>query len=150
VTQSSGYVVLIVEDSPDHVALIKIVFEHFDKSAHITTTHSAEEAITHIAGPWPDSDFGRDDYPDVIVLDINMEGIGGLGFLKWYSEQPNLRHLPVVVFTSSGDPDLERECRALGAHDFKQKPNDFSELVPVVQRALAQWQAKDQQQPGVG
>jgi len=149
VTQSPGYVVLIVEDSPDHVALIQIVFEHFDKSAHITTTRSAEEAIAHIVGPWPGSDFGRDDFPDVIVLDINMEGMGGLGFLRWYSQQPNLRKVPVVVFTSSGDPDLERECLALGAHDFKQKPNDFRELVPVVRRALAQWRAQDTEK-GIG
>ncbi len=72
----------------------------------------------------------------MIVLDILMPGIGGLGFLEWFASQPELADLPVVVFTSSEDPDLARQCFALGAREFTIKPSDFTELVTVVQRVL--------------
>ena len=45
----------------------------------------------------------------------------------------------MVVFTSSGDPQLVGQCLALGAREFKVKPTDYTELVEVVHRALDHW-----------
>jgi len=109
------YWVLIVEDDPNHVLLIKAVFAHFDSNAHITVANSAEEAVIQIAGPWTDSDVGQAELPDVIVLDIKMAGMGGLGFLRWYAGDLRIAHVPVVVFTASQEPGLERLCVSLGA-----------------------------------
>lgn len=132
------YRILIVEDNPDHAILIEIVFAH-DLNAHVDVTRSAEEAVTYLEGRWLDDDERRRQLPDVIVLDINMPGIGGLGFLEWYSRQQDVADIPVVVFTSAGDPELAQQCFALGAKEFQEKPSDFSELAPVVHRALARW-----------
>ena len=139
---------MIVEDDPSHVMLIKAVFAHFDANAHISVTRSAEEAIACVRGPWPDADFGNRELPDVIVLDINMAGIGGLGFLEWYADEPGIAHVPVVVFTSSDGPDLRQQCFALGAREFKVKPADFRELVPVVHRVLNHWELEEEQKLG--
>ena len=142
------YWVLIVEDEPSQVMLIQAVFAHFDANAHVDVAESAEEAIARIQGPWGATDFGGSDLPDVIVLDINMAGMGGLGFLAWYAEEPRIAHVPVVVFTTNENEALERQCLALGAREFKLKPADFSELVPVVQRVLNRWRAEEQQGRG--
>ncbi len=136
---SKQYWVLIVEDDPEHIALLEAVFAYRDDKAHVTVTRSAEEAIACLMGPWQESDFQGGELPDVIVLDINMPGVGGLGFLKWYHEQPKIAHVPVVVFTSSGGPELERRSLALGASEFMVKPADFRKLLPVVRRALDRW-----------
>ncbi len=134
------YWVLIVEDDPDDAFLIKAVFTHLDARAHITVTHTAEEAVAYLEGPWGGTDLGRsEEPPDMIVLDILMPGIGGLGFLEWFASQPELADLPVVVFTSSEDPDLADKCFALGAWEFKTKPSDFTELVTVVHQVLDHW-----------
>ena len=136
---SKQYWVLIVEDDPDHIALLEAVFAYRDEKAHVTVTRSAEEAIIYIRGPWGESDFRDAELPDVIVLDINMPGVGGIGFLKWYHGQPKIAHVPVVVFTSTGGPELERLSLALGASEFMVKPTDFRKLLPVVRRALDRW-----------
>ncbi len=132
--QGSGiqpYRVLVVEDNPDHVLLIEVVFAQLDANASMSVTWSAEEAIAHLEGP---------ELPDVIVLDINMPGIGGLGFLEWHSRRHDpIGHIPVVVFTSAGDPGLAQKCFALGAREFQEKSSDFAELLPVVQRVLDRW-----------
>lgn len=131
--------VLIIEDEEDHVLLIKAVFEHFEERAHITVANTAEEAIAQFEGPWAGGDRAQADLPDVIVLDIHMPGIGGMGFLEWYKERDLQEVLPVVVFTSVQDPDLADRCFALGAKEFKLKPTDFRELVPLVRRVLEEW-----------
>ena len=141
------YRVLIAEDNPDHVALIQIAFARLDTNARIYVTRSAEEAIAFLEGPWPDTDYGRSHLPDLIVLDISMPGIGGLGFLEWSSERSLSSEIPVVVLSSAGDSDIGRQCLALGAREFKQKPTDFRELVPIVQRVLDEW---DPEASGVG
>ena len=141
--------VLIVEDDADHVTLLQIAFAQLDPHAHVSVTRSAEEAIAHLKGHWPDDEHGHSELPDVIVLDINMPGMGGLGFLKWYSKRHDpIAHIPVVVFTSAGDPGLAQKCFALGAREFKEKPADFAELMPIVHRVLARWKPAESTESG--
>ena len=135
---STGYTVLVVEDDLDHTDLIEIAFTQLHPNVSIAPAWSAEEAIAYLRGP--DTDQGRASLPDVIVLDINMPGIGGLGFLEWYGRQARaIRDIPVVVFTSSVDPQLGKLCFELGAREYKVKPADFGELVDVVHRVLDHW-----------
>ena len=135
------YWILVVEDDPTDALLIKAVFSHRDDKAHVQVARSAEEAIALLTGPWGGADLGHNVLPDIIVLDLLMEGVGGLGFLKWFKDRHKV-DLPIVVFTSSRNSDLERQCLALGAAEFKVKPTDFSELVDVVHRVLDRWEPK--------
>lgn len=141
------YDVLIVDDNPDHVMLVEIVFAHVDANARIQVSSSAEEAIAVLERPEGDPDE-HPRRPDVIVLDMNMPGMGGLGFLEWYALRTEHQDIPVVVFTSSGEAHLAERCFALGAREFKQKPVDFTELVPIVQRSLARWRPSDVAESG--
>jgi len=140
---AKSYWLLVVEDDPNHGMLIEAVFSGCDRRAQISVTRSAEEAISYLQGPWPDADYGRGVLPDVIVLDINMPGIGGWGFLEWYGRQARYAEIPIVVFTSQSAADVAERCFSLGATEFKEKSADFSELVPVVQSVLGGWLRAD-------
>jgi len=133
------YRVLVVDDDTDQATLVEIVFAHLDANARLSVAWSAEDAIAHLEGNQRLGTESPKKLPDVIVLDINMPGMGGIGFLEWYSTREDLQHIPVVVFTSDGDPGLVERCLSLGAWEFKQKPSNFAELVPIVQRVLDRW-----------
>ncbi len=136
--KARDYSVLVVEDDPNHAALIKVAFVQHEGGARLNVVRSAEEAIAFLESPWPDKQFGSTGMPDVIVLDWQMPGMGGEGFLEWYYPQSRVADVPVVVYTTRCDQELSRQCFGLGATGFLAKPADFAELIPAVRRALDQ------------
>lgn len=72
--------------------------------------------------------------PDLVVTDIRMPGMDGLGFLAAIRE----RHpaLPVVMMTGHGDVPLAVSAMRQGAEDFLEKPIDADHLVAVLDRAV--------------
>ena len=129
------YSILVVENDPHQANLLEVVCSRADPKPHVHVVRSAEEAISYLDPPEPDADVASL-LPDIILLDVFMEGIGGLGFLEWYSQQPTFQHIHVVVFTSSEDADLARQCLSLGARECVVKSWNFTEVLPVLFKNL--------------
>jgi diguanylate cyclase (GGDEF)-like protein len=70
----------------------------------------------------------RKQLPGVLLLDLSMPKVSGLDILAMMREDSVLRHVPVIVLTSSTDPQIKLKALALGAMDFLSKPVDPSEL----------------------
>ena len=134
--------ILLVEDTADHAALIQIAFSHLDETVRIRRVSSAEEGIALLDSVYRDLDHRRGEVPHLVLLDINMPGIGGYGFLEWRQSHALAASIPVVVVTSAGDPRTAKRCLALGAQAFLEKPPDFFELVPAVWEAMG-WEGAE-------
>ncbi len=133
-------IVLVVEDDQDDAALIQAVFSYGAPHASVHVTGSSEEAMDYLRGEWPFSDRLRYPLPEVIILDIGLPGMDGIGFLRWLSGRTDRwSDTPVVVFTRSSDKTTTHLAFAFGAREVKVKPSDFNELVEVVQRVLTRW-----------
>ena len=131
-----------MEDDANHRLLISIAFERHEPTASIHHTQRADEAVAYLVELRERLLRGEDGVPapDVIVLDLSMPGMSGTEFLMWAADQTDwIQHIPVIVFTSSDDPALARECFSLGAREFKEKPADFGELVALVRTVLKKW-----------
>lgn len=92
--------------------------------------------VTFVADGMQILERAPQDQPDLIVLDLQMAGLGGVETLKRLRADPATRGQQVVVFTSSDRPQEMQECRLLGARDCVQKPLDFAAFVFAVQRVL--------------
>lgn len=88
-------------------------------------------------GPYCDSQ--RYPMPGVILLDLNMPKRDGRSCLKEIRRDPDLRHLPVVVMTTSAQSEEILSSYTLGASSFICKPLEFDQLVAQIRGFGAYW-----------
>ena len=141
-TPPSGddFIVLVVEDDPDHAALIQAAFAYRNFPCVVHVTGSSEEAMDYLLGRWPFDNRMRHPHPSVLILDLGLPGMGGLDFLRWLNVRSEpWSKTPVVVFTANADQTVETHALSLGAREVKVKPTDFTELVDIVDAVLARW-----------
>ena len=113
--------ILLVEDNPNDIFLIKIAFEKTDIQAHLNTAINGEEAINYIKKLKP-----KDEFPDLILLDINLPKVTGLEVLKFIKQNKPTSGIPTVVFTSS-DLKSDMEYSYLNKADlYIHKPNNIN------------------------
>jgi two-component system, chemotaxis family, response regulator Rcp1 len=77
--------------------------------------------------------------PEVIILDLNLPKLSGLGFLQSYKPQA-----PVIVFTSSSNPHDRERALALGAKEYIEKPSDLGEYTRLVSQIVRNWARTDE------
>jgi CheY-like chemotaxis protein len=118
--------ILLVEDDSADQKLIKASIQTAGLGTEVRSASNAEEAIDTLRLQLDeDSERGL---PDLILLDLNMPGMGGREFLKRIKGDDTLKKIPVVVLTSSqSDRDISDSYR-LQAAGYIQKPRNMLEL----------------------
>jgi len=81
-----------------------------------------QEAIDYLSGAGKFADRQKFPLPYLILLDLKMPRKTGIDVLEWLHEQPELRCLPVVVFSSSAHRKDIARAYELGANGFVVKP----------------------------
>ncbi len=112
---------MIVDDDPGIREFLK---ETFNNEYEVITTSSAEEALSTL----------ENISVDVVLLDIKMPGIGGIGFLQ---NLDKIQEKPaVIVITADREIDTAVNAMKLGAYDYLVKPFDLSKLKITVNNAI--------------
>jgi CheY-like chemotaxis protein len=131
--------VLLAEDDPDDAFFIQYAFEKAGLAFLLTHVANGEEVIKYLDGRGPYSDREAYPVPRLVVLDVNMPLMGGLEVLSWIKEKPQLKSLPVVMFSSSSLESEMARAIELGAMDYFIKPSGFGDLVRLVQTFSDRW-----------
>ncbi len=76
-------------------------------------------------------------HPDVVLLDLNMPEMSGFEIIERMRGDEAMRHVPVIVLTSSTDAETKLKALELGATDFLAKPTDPSELALRLRNTLS-------------
>jgi CheY-like chemotaxis protein len=74
--------------------------------------------------------------PDLIFIDLKMNGINGLDLIRWIKRNPLFRGISIVVLSGSIDPDDHAQALENGAKAFYLKPQGTDELYALVQNVL--------------
>jgi CheY-like chemotaxis protein len=74
--------------------------------------------------------------PDLILMDLNMPVKNGIDSLRDLKGEATLKHIPVVIVTTRGEPAAIELCRSLGCAEFITKPLDRLQLVDTVKKLL--------------
>jgi DNA-binding response OmpR family regulator len=77
--------------------------------------------------------------PALIILDVKMGDLGGIGVLYWLRKRRDLDGVPAMMLSSSSRERDIRESLALGAADYRVKPIDFADLVQLARDVRERW-----------
>ena len=121
-----GAVIMMVDDEPTTIEILEAFLEGEGYENFVTTTDSRE------ALPLLESER-----PDVLLLDLVMPNLGGLEILSMIRNDQSLKHIPVIILTSSTEEETKLEALELGASEFLGKPVDPSELGLRLRNTLA-------------
>jgi chemotaxis family two-component system response regulator Rcp1 len=116
--------ILLVEDSPSDVLIIRRALGEIGFPHLLTTLSDGASAMDHL-DRLSDPSCPSEVVPDLVLLDLNLPGPDGGQLLRRLKGDPILRVIPVVVLTTSGrDKDVWQSYQA-GANTFVQKPASF-------------------------
>jgi CheY-like chemotaxis protein len=74
--------------------------------------------------------------PRIIFLDLNMPHMGGRECLQRLKASEHLRDIPVIIYTTSANPQDVKELKIMGAHDFMTKPSDIRSLMEALKTVI--------------
>lgn len=135
--QKDSIVILMADDDDDDYLLTKKALKESKLLNTLIRVSDGEELLDylHERGAYK-KDAVR---PGVILLDLNMPRKDGREALKEIKSDPNLRNIPIVIFTTSkADEDVFKSYQ-LGSNSFITKPVTFESLISVMKTLGAYW-----------
>ena len=131
--------ILVADDTDDDVVLLQRAFTKARMAPPRHIVDNGAAAIAYLAGEGPYADRTLFPLPALLLLDLKLPQRSGLEVLAWLRQQPGLKHLPVIVMTTSAQPtDVDQACE-LGANAFVVKSTPFDDLVALVHALHTFW-----------
>ena len=127
---------LMAEDDAEDQLLVRRAFEQAHLMNALVIVEDGEELLDYL---YQRGRYSEAELPDMILLDLNMPRKDGREALQEIKADPKLRHIPVIVLTSSAaDEDILRSYD-LGVSAYIEKPVTFDRMVQVVKVLGEYW-----------
>jgi CheY-like chemotaxis protein len=120
--------ILLADDDIDDCMLFGDALADLDIEAALSTLNDGEQLIRRL--------FDEGNLPDILFLDLNMPRKNGFDCLSEIKANESTRSLPVVIISTSFNPDIVKLLHARGARHYVRKPEDFESLKSVINKAL--------------
>jgi len=121
--------VLVVEDNADDRELLLRQLRKSGMDTHVKFISNGQEALDFLSRPG--ESFVADELI-AIFLDLRLPSLSGIELLRRLRRQEHLQEIPVIVMTSSNDPNDLEECRRLKVTNYVSKPVTFTSFSKAV------------------
>ena len=128
--------VLLVEDDPGDVVLIREAFEH---NKVYNALHVVSDGVQALAFLRREGEYAEAPQPDLVLLDLNLPRKDGREVLQELKADPALCRIPVIVLTTSAAESDILHSYDLQANCFITKPLDLDEYFTVVRSIEDFW-----------
>lgn len=126
----SAYTVLVVDDIPANVLLLKMMLEQ--SGFGVLTAQGAEEAFSRL----------EEEQVDLILMDVLMPGVDGFELAKQLKEHSDYQEIPIIFLTALNTSTDVIKGFQLGGDDFISKPFNKEELLVRIRYQLNMLEAK--------
>lgn len=128
--------ILIAEDSEFDQLIIRRAFQEAGVEARLGFVADGEELLSELRRLANDP---SDVMPSLVLLDLNMPRLDGRRALQAVRNDESIRHLPVVVFSTSDSRRDILDAYRLGANLYVVKPVEFKDLVGLMGEVFGFW-----------
>ena len=119
------FLILVVDDSADNVAVISLDLQQ--QGYRVVTASDGEDAVA----------VATQMLPNLILMDINLPSLDGLGATRRIRETDALREVPIVAITAFGTDGFQRAAYDAGLSGYLTKPIDFDRMHLLIARLLS-------------
>lgn len=123
--------VLLVEDTRDDESLTLRGLQGTADGIEVSVVRDGAAALDHLHSGGP--------LPALVIVDLKLPKVDGAEVLRRIRENEALRHLCVVVFTSSSEPRDISRCYALGCNSYVIKPVAYESYIDAVRQISRYW-----------
>lgn len=130
------FYILLVEDNPGDVRLTQEALKESKLYHELFVARDGEEALEFLH---QDGQFSAVPLPDFILLDLNMPKKNGREVLAEIKEDPKLKHIPVVILTTSEAEEDIVKSYELHANCYITKPVEFEKFLDMIRKIEDFW-----------
>ncbi len=131
--------ILYVEDEENDALFVKLALEHAAVQTPLQVVTDGQQALRYLSGNGKYKDREQYPFPCLVLLDLNLPLVSGFEVLTWVRSQPSMNDLPVVVFSSSNQPQDIQQAQQLGADDYLVKPVNMGKLDELLRALKQKW-----------
>ena len=140
-------IILLVEDNPDDAKLTLRAFQRSNMANPVVVVRDGVEALDFLFARGAYAERAGKPLPTLIILDLKLPRLDGLGVLRAVRGDERTKLIPVVVLTSSKEEQDLIHSYALGANSYVRKPVDFSEFLEAARVLGIYWLMMNQPPP---
>lgn len=130
---------LVVEDSNEDFEALQRLLGRSALTIPIQRCVNGEQALAFLYCTGSYEDRQRSLRPGLIVLDLNLPGTDGREVLRRIKQDETLKKIPIVVFTTSNNPQDIEDCYQYGVNSYIVKPINFAQLKRDIQTIVDYW-----------
>lgn len=119
------FLILVVDDSADNVAMISLALQQ--QGYRVVTASNGEDAVT----------VAMHTLPNLILMDINLPTLDGLGATRRILDTDTLREVPIVAITAFGTEGFQRAAYDAGVSGYLTKPIDLDRMHQLIARLIS-------------
>jgi len=125
--------IVIAEDDEGHADLITRNLKRAGIANNMLTLKDGQETLDFFfrKGQGPHRETGK---PYLLLLDIRMPKMDGIGVLRRMKEDPELRKVPVIMVTTTTDPREVTLCHELGCSSYIPKPVNYEKFMEAIRQ----------------
>jgi len=139
----SCFTLLMADDDPDDRFMTEQACLEVMSCGDLRFVEDGEELMHYLRRQGKYADPRVSPRPGLILLDLNMPKKDGRQALSEMKTDPDLKGIPVVIWTTSEEKDDRIRCLKAGADDYITKPAGYAELVNNIKRLAEQYNSQE-------
>lgn len=118
---------MLIDDDPDDQLFFRDAVQIIHPELVCELASTCQQAFEQLENPPP---------PEFIFMDLNMPVMNGFDCLVYLKNQESYSQIPIIIFTTSKNPQDISRTRQLGARHFMTKPDDFNILCKKLKKII--------------